>query len=368
MTAAGEPASEGERADLGRAVADLFTAASSEPDVRRVMASADGVDLDLWSAMAGMGLTSLLVPSALGGGGATLGEVAVVAEQAGRFLACVPLLSTTLASATLARLDGDAAREVLARTVAGARPTLVASSPDGAGVAGQRVATRGPAGWTVDGYASLVLDGATATDLVVAADVAGVPGLFHVDPASAGVRRTGSGTLDQTRRLAGIEFRGAAAVPLGDAPATPVLSAAYDVAGAVLAAEQVGGAAAVLDLAVRHARTRMQFGRAVGSFQAVKHHCANMVVLVELARTAAAAATATPLDDADLARAAAVAQSYCAEAFYRCASTAVQVLGGIGFTWEHPAHLYLKRARSGLVLFGDPRSHRRRLGGLVGLG
>ena len=173
-------------------------------------------------------------------------------------------------------------------------------------------------------------------------------------------------SVDQTRRQAELKLDGvkvSAEHLLGEeGHGWPVLSRTLDLALGSLAAEQVGGAEMCLDLSVEYAKVRKQFGRAIGSFQAIKHKCADMLMLVESARSAAFYANAVADEQgADLSEAASSAKAFCSDAFFRCASEAIQIHGGIGFTWEHPAHLFFKRARSSEVLLGDPSFHRERV-------
>jgi alkylation response protein AidB-like acyl-CoA dehydrogenase len=175
--------------------------------------------------------------------------------------------------------------------------------------------------------------------------------------------------MDQTRKLARVEFADTPAQPVGpEGAGWSIIDQVVEYAATALAAEQAGGAQKCLEIAVDHAKNRVQFGRTIGSFQAVKHMCAEMLVQVELAKTAAryAAACAGALDP-DRHVAASMAKSYCSTAYYDTAALAIQVLGGIGFTWEHAAHLYLKRAKSSELMFGDPSFHRRRLLSQLGI-
>ena len=175
--------------------------------------------------------------------------------------------------------------------------------------------------------------------------------------------------MDQTRKQARLEFDGTPATLVGvDGGAGPVLERALQLASVALAAEQVGGAQHVLDAAVDYAKNRIQFGRPIGSFQAIKHKCADMLLEVESAKSAAYyGAWAASVDDEDLPVAASLAKSYCSEAYFHCAAENIQIHGGIGFTWEHPAHLYFKRAKSSELLLGDPAYHRELLAQRLGI-
>jgi len=225
----------------------------------------------------------------------------------------------------------------------------------------------GEDGRRLRGTRMFVTDGAHADLLLLTARTPDGVGLFVVDPTDATVTRTALAGVDRTRRQARIDLDGSPAHMLG-APGSGIaaVTSALDVGCAVLSAEQVGAARRVLDDAVEHACARVQFGRPIGSFQAVKHKLAEMLIEVESARSAAYRAVWTAADPGlDLAPIAALAQAYCSDAFAHVAAESIQVYGGVGFTWEHPAHLYLKRALGDRQLLGDPRHHRERLAELL---
>ena len=330
---------------LRTTTADLLAGASSPAAVRRAMDSETGIDADLWAAMSDAGLL----------GRADFVDVAVVAEELGAALACVPYLSTA----------------VLAAAVVGEVPAGVATVAfvddrgrwDDAGAAVTASPTGG--GWALDGHASFVLDGTAADVLVVAAG----PSLFVVEAGAPGLARSPLATVDRTRRLARLELVGTPARMLGAGGAgRPVLDRALDLGAVALAAESVGGARRCLDLALAHVRSRFQFGRPLGGFQAIQHALADVLVDVESARAAAYAAawTATARPDG-LPEAAAMAKACCSEAFARAAAVALHLHGALGFTWDHDVHLWFKRARSSQLLLGDPAFHRERLAGRIGL-
>ncbi len=175
--------------------------------------------------------------------------------------------------------------------------------------------------------------------------------------------------MDQTRKQAHLEFSSVPATLIGtEDEGWPVLARVLDLAAVALAAEQVGGAQQCLDMSVAYAKVRVQFGRPIGSFQAIKHKCADMLLEVESAKSAAHYAmwVASELND-ELPAVASLAKSYCSEAYFHAAAENIQIHGGIGFTWEHPAHLYLKRAKSSELLLGDPRYHRKLLADRIGI-
>ncbi|RZQ63137.1 acyl-CoA dehydrogenase family protein [Amycolatopsis suaedae] len=278
-----------------------------------------------------VGVAGLGVPEEYGGAGAGLAAWQVVAEETGRVLSPVPFLGSAVLAVTAASACG--AGEVLSQLAEGTVGCLAQG--------GLRAS-----GSTVDGTATLVLDGDTAEIVLAAArDEHGV-GLYEVDP---GVQRQHTPALDETRGLATIEFAAAPARRLGDFAADTV----RDTACAVLAAEQAGSAARALEITVEYTKQRTQFGRPIGSFQALAHRMADLYVLVETARSMAYAATEPAL--------AAAAKAYCSEAFATVAAEMIQLHGGIAITWDHVAHRYLKRAYVGLELFGPPREHLRRL-------
>ncbi|OHV31783.1 acyl-CoA dehydrogenase family protein [Pseudofrankia sp. EUN1h] len=369
-----------EQTELRRTVRDFLDKTSPESEVRRLMETADGYDPDSWRQLAGeLGIAGLTLPEEYGGAGCGLVELGIVLEEAGRSLLCAPLLSTVvLAASTLLALDDEQARaDYLPGIAAGTTvATLALSEAADAGGDPDTITTtaaRDAHGWTVTGTKTHVLDGHTAALLLVAARTgtgagagagagAGIS-VFAVDGDDPGVRRQPRATLDQTRRQADVTFTAARARLLGgEGAAWPVLAHVLDLAAVAVAAEQVGGAARVLDMAVGYAKTRVQFGRPIGSFQAVKHKLANLHLDVESARSAACYALwAAAESPSDLPLAASLAKACCGDAFVTAATENIQVHGGIGFTWEHPAHLYLKRAHSSRQLFGNAADHRQRL-------
>jgi acyl-CoA dehydrogenase len=216
-------------------------------------------------------------------------------------------------------------------------------------------------GWVVDGAAEHVIDARAATLLLVVAETADGVDVLAVDPEAAGVDVEPSPVMDLTRRQAVVRFWSAPARRLGPpGQAAAVVARVRDQAMVALAAEQTGGAARALELTVEHALTREQFGRPVGGFQAVKHLCAERLLDVESMRSLLYTVDDT-LDDEAFAIQARTVRAFCSEAYFRVAATAVQVHGGIGFTWEHPIGLYFKRAKSSELLFGGPATQREEL-------
>jgi alkylation response protein AidB-like acyl-CoA dehydrogenase len=268
--------------------------------------------------------------------------------------------------------DEAAKKEILPGIASGETiATLALTEPNGkwdlSGV--EATATKSGDAWTIDGTKMFVLDGHVADVIIVAARTGAGLSLFKVDGAAAGLTRTPLATMDQTRKQAKLEFSGVPATLIGtDGGGEEVLGRVLDLAVVALAAEQVGGAQKVLDMSVEYAKDRVQFGRPIGSFQAIKHKCADMLLEVESAKSAAyyAAWCAAELND-ELPEVACLAKAYCSEAYFHSAAENIQIHGGIGFTWEHPAHLYFKRAKSSELLFGDPTFHRELLAQRLGI-
>jgi alkylation response protein AidB-like acyl-CoA dehydrogenase len=322
-----------------------------------------------------LGLQGLAVPEQYGGSGFGYVELGIIFEEAGRALLCAPYLaSVALAAEALVRGgDVQAAEEYLPGICDGTLiATLALTEEDGRwdeeGV--RLAATRSAAGWTLTGTKSYVPDGHAADLILVAARTESGISLFAVDGDSPEVVRTPLPTMDQTRKQARIEFAEAPARLLGDeGTAWPVIERTLATAAILLAAEQAGGAAAALDFAVEYAKVRVQYGRTIGSFQGIKHKCADMLVELEAARSAAYSElwALDAGDEGEIRIASALAQACCAEMFTRVAADAIQVTGAIGFTWEHPAHLYFKRAKSSEVLLGTPAYHRELLAAGLGL-
>jgi alkylation response protein AidB-like acyl-CoA dehydrogenase len=362
-----------EQVQLGRATKALLGRIATEREVRRLMATPTGFEPATWSALTGLGLVSILIPEQSDGMGGSLTDLGVVLEEMGRRLIPGPYLSTAvLAVQALLATDPAQAGPYFKQIASGATIATVAVT-EGPGrwseadVAAS--ASRDHSDWRLTGVKTFVPDGASADlILVVARDEDGL-GLYAVSGDAPGVTRSTRPTMDQTRKQATIELSGAPAQRLRTAaPAWDVVAEIIRVGMVAVAAEQVGGALEVLDLVLEHATNRRQFGQPIGSFQAIQHKCADMVADIEAARSAAyyaeqAIATHAP----DAAVAAELAKSYCSDMYRRVTDAAVQIFGGIGMTWEHPIHLYLKRSRSSEILFGTPAQHREVLATLIGL-
>ncbi|WP_369265269.1 acyl-CoA dehydrogenase family protein [Streptomyces sp. R35] len=377
-----------EEQDELRAVLRRFLSEKAPSEaVRRWMESDEGHDPGLWRQMAGqLGLHGLALPEEYGGFGGGPVELGIVMEELGRALLPSPYFATVaLAGQALAVSGDDTAKARWLPAIAdGSLTGTLALAEESGSWNVEDVTTeavRGDDSWRVSGTKMFVIDGHSADLLLVVARADTGPALFAVDGGASGVTRTRLETLDPTRRLARIDLDGAPAQRVGpEGDATAYLRTVLDLAVVALAAEQVGGARACLDAAVEYAKVRVQFGRPIGSFQAVKHKCADMLLKVEGARSAVYHAMsvaaegvgdlpvpATAGSAGELPVSAALAAAYCADAFTHAAKENIQIHGGIGYTWEHDAHLHLKRAKSSEQLFGSPATHRGRLADLVGI-
>jgi alkylation response protein AidB-like acyl-CoA dehydrogenase len=348
---------------------------SPESEVRRLMDTTDGYDPAVWSQMADqLGLQSLTIPEEFGGSGFTYVELLVVLEEMGAALLCAPFFSSVAlgANALLTSGDDEAKKSYLPGIASGETiATLAITEENGkwdfSGI--ELAATQKDGGWVLNGAKMFVIDGHVANLIIVAARTGAGVTLFAVDGDAAGLTRTPLPTMDQTRKQARLQFADTPAALIGtDGGAEAGLSKTLDLAAVALAAEQVGGAQHVLDASVEYAKTRIQFGRPIGSFQAIKHKCADMLLEVESAKSAAYYAAWAAAEDSDeLPVVASLAKSYCSEAYFHSAAENIQIHGGIGFTWEHPAHLYFKRAKSSELLLGDPSYHRELLAQRIGI-
>ena len=364
-----------EQEELRRIVRQFLEDKSPETAVRELMATEKGFDDAVWNQMAEqMGLQGLIVPEDFGGSGFSYVELIVVLEEMGRALLCSPYFSTVVLAANTLIHAGDTAAQAAhlpgiasGATVATLAFTEVNGRWDEAGITAT-AAAKGDA-WVIDGHKMYVLDGHVANLVLVAARTAAGVSLFAVDGDAAGLTRTALSTMDQTRKQARLEFASTPATLIGiEGAGWSVLERVLDLAAVALAAEQVGGAQKCLEMSVEYAKVRVQFGRPIGSFQAIKHKCADVLLEVESAKSAAyyAGWCASELND-ELPAVASLAKAYCSEAYFHASAENIQIHGGIGFTWEHPAHLYFKRAKSSELLFGDPTYHRELLAQRIGI-
>jgi len=364
-----------EQEELRKTVRSFLDAKSPESAVREQMETEAGFDRAVWSQMGEqMGLQGLHIPEAYGGSGYGYVELGVVLEEMGRALLCAPYFSTVvLAANTLIHSGDEAAKKKYLPGIASGETiaTLAYTEPSGkwdeSGITMQ--ASGKGSSFTLSGTKMFVLDGHTADLILVAAKTKKGTSLFAVEGNAKGLTRTALSTMDQTRKQAKLEFKDVPAEMIGtEGSGWNVLSTVLDLAAVGLAAEQVGGAQKVLDMAVEYAKVRVQFGRPIGSFQAIKHKCADMLLEVESAKSAAYYGMwcASEMND-ELASVASLAKAYCSEAYFHATAENIQIHGGIGFTWEHPAHLYFKRAKSSELLFGDPTYHRELLAQRIGI-
>ena len=363
-----------EQEQLRQFVRSFLEDKSSEAAVREQMDTDKGYDDAVWSQMAEqLGLQSLIIPEEHGGQGFTFVELGVVLEEMGRALLCAPFFSGVLASAAVLNAgDEDAKAAYLpgiasGETIATLAFTEESGKWDEAGITMEASASGD--GHTLSGVKSFVIDGHTANLIIVAARTSAGVSLFAVDGDASGLTREALSTMDQTRKQAKLTFDNTPAKLVGtDGAGWDTMSTVLDLGAVALAAEQVGGAQFVLEMAVQYAKDRVQFGRPIGSFQAIKHKCADMLLEVESAKSAAYYGLwcAAEMND-ELPSVASLAKSYCSEAYFHAAAENIQIHGGIGFTWEHPAHLYFKRAKSSELMFGDPAYHRELLAQRIGL-
>jgi alkylation response protein AidB-like acyl-CoA dehydrogenase len=329
----------------------LLAKHAGSASVRAGMDTELGYDENLWRLLCEqVGVAALAIPEEYGGFGASLVESLLVVTELGRTLAGVPMLGSAVlgAQAVLLSGDGDACERLLPEVAEGTRTIAVCW----AGSNGWNEPGVHADGETLSGTAHYVLDGLHADTLVVVTPT----GLFEVEAAADGVARRSVPTMDPTRKLAEITFTGVPGRRLGTGDPAAVTARLHEIAWAAIAAEQVGAAERCLEMTVEYTKSRVQFGRAIGSFQALKHRMADMYVLVESAKSTSYAATAavaerTPSAAEDVW----AARLRCSEAFSTIVTEMVQLHGGIAITWEHDAHLFFKRAHGDAQLFGTPR-------------
>jgi alkylation response protein AidB-like acyl-CoA dehydrogenase len=344
---------------------------SPSSEVRRLMETTEGFDPDVWKQLsAELGLTAIAIPESLGGQGFSLVELGIVLEEMGRALLCVPFFSSICLAANAIMNAGtpDERATLLPQIASGdLRATLAHIEPSG--------------DWTTDGITlradghkltgkkSFVVDGHTADLIVVAAREGDGVSLFTVPGDASGLERTPLATLDMTRKQADLTFDGVEATRLGAAGAgVDALRKTLEQAAVCLASECVGGSEKTMEMAVQYAKDRYQFGRPIGSFQSIKHKCADMLLRLESAKSAAYyAAWAAADDNEELPVAASLAKAYCTESYFTNSRENIQVHGGIGFTWEHDCHLYYRRAKSSELMLGDPTYHRELIAARLGI-
>jgi len=364
-----------EQDELRKMVKRFLEEKSPETEVRRVMATDEGFDPGVWSMMANeLALQGLGIPEEFGGQGYGPVELYVVFEEMGAALLCSPYFSTVaLASNALLQVGTDANKKQFLPGIASGETIATVALTDEAGDWDlskiKATATGSGDSFKISGTFSYVTDASTASLILVPAKTSKGLSLFAVAGDAAGVTRTLLPTMDQTRKQSKVELKDAAGVLIGtEGGALEGLQTTLQIAASALAAEQVGGAQRVLTNAVEYAKQRVQFGRPIGSFQAIKHKCADMLLDVESAKSAAyyAAWASQEMSD-ELPIAASLAKSFCSEAYFHCAAENIQIHGGIGFTWEHHAHLYFKRAKSSELFLGEPSYHRELLATRLGI-
>jgi alkylation response protein AidB-like acyl-CoA dehydrogenase len=359
-----------EHEDLRKVMRDLLQSHASHEQVRRSTEAPEGYSTELWSLLNDeMSVGSLAVPEDRGGLGFGLGVLAVVLEEAGRALLPEPLLASAVlgARAVSAAPAGSVPDEIVSGVLEG---RLVATVALEANADSALTASSAGSSYTVTGRIDRVLHGAAADLLVVPATTGAEESLYLVDLRGAGVvGRTALETLDHTRRQARVELDAAPAhLVAGPEDLPAVRSELTTLAAVALAAEHVGMIDAMLEMIRTYAGQRHQFGRPLASFQVIKHRLADLLVDLERSRSAARyAAAAFDQDPVSAALPAAVAGAVCTDAVIRTALETVQLHGGVGFTWEHPAHYFVRRALGDEAGFGSARVHRARIADLLGI-
>jgi len=372
-----------EQEALRDAARGFFADHSSPAQVRAAMATDTGYDPTVWQRIgAELGWTAILIPEAYGGLGLGYVELVGLMEEMGAALLCAPFFSTVcLATNVLLLGASEAQRQAYLPGIAAGTTTATVAITEANGrwdASGIELSARQRSDeFLLNGDKTYVIDGHTADLLLVAARTDGAQApvgitLFAVPGSTPGLERRLLPTMDQTRKQAALTFHNVRvpATALLGAPGAgwPVLSGALDLAAIALSAEQLGGAQRCLDMSVAYAKQRVQFGRPIGSFQAIKHKCADMLLRVESARSASYyAGWAASVRESELPALASLAKAYCSDAYFHCAAEAVQIHGGVGFSWEYDVHLYFKRARSSEILLGDATHHRELVARRIGL-
>jgi len=363
-----------EQVEFRTALRRFLSDTSPTTEVRRLMEMDIGYDADVWRQLSqDLGLTAIHIPEAYGGQGFGVSELAIATEEMGRALLCAPYFASTVLAATAilkagsedqkqTLLPGIAAGEIIA--------TLALTEPHGRWQAETVETTAAPSNgaYALNGVKSFVVDGHNADLLVVAARRPGSQGaeglsLFTVAGEAPGLERVLLKTTDPTRKLAKLTFSNVEATLLGDeGSAAGPLRDTLDIAAICLANEMAGGAERLFEDAINYAKMRVQFGRPIASFQSLKHKAAEMLMEVELAKSGAYYAAAAVDDgDTDVSALASLAKANAADTYMQTAIHAVQIHGGIGFTWENDTHLWYKRAKSSEVFLGGSDYHRERL-------
>ncbi len=364
-----------ERQELRDLMRAFLREHASESAVRDLMESADGYDRDVWRRCCDeLELTSLIVPTAHGGVGYGWCELGVVMQEMGARVFPGPFLSTVFATTALLRLCSEPARAELLPVIANGTSlaTFAAAGTDRPGMtrnALQCSNSRDGGRLMVTGRLGFVLDAHIADRLVVLTPLQDREAVLLIDTNDPAVRVTPLLGMDQTRRTSQVDLAGAVAREITSPDLTSdAVGRFFAMVTAALAAEQVGGADEAFQITLEYLQTRVQFGRPIGSFQAIKHRCADLALALENARvTCESALEAADRESGDLVLQAHVAAALCSETYVVVAREMMQLHGGVGFTWEHSAHLYLKRAKTSQMMLGIPEFHRRMVGRELGL-
>jgi len=372
-----------EQEALRRTARSFLADHSSSAQVRAAMQTDTGYDSAMWRRIgAELGWTAILIPEVYGGLGLGYVELVALMEEMGAALLCAPFFSTVCLATNVLLIGAseEQRQQYLPGIAAGdAIATVAFTEPNGRWDASgieMRAEQRG-ASFVLNGTKTFVIDGHTADLLIVAARRGGSQGvegvhLFVLPVNTPGIERRLLPTMDQTRKQAQIILRdvrvSATALIGNQGKGWPILSQTLDLAAVALSAEQLGGAQRCLDMSVDYAKQRVQFGRPIGSFQAIKHKCADMLLRVESARSASYyAGWAASVQDPELPALASLAKAYCSDAYFHCAAECLQIHGGVGFSWEYDVHLYFKRAKSSETLLGDATYHRELVAQRIGL-
>ncbi|NIL77397.1 MULTISPECIES: acyl-CoA dehydrogenase family protein [Rhodococcus] len=355
-----------EQEGIRDAIRGLIGKHSTIDQVRALSESKAGYSREHWTRLVEeMSVTTLAAPEDRGGLGYGMVEIGIILEECGRGLSPEPVYTSAVLGVHALLLAPEPAEDLLTRVFDGSAVATVSTSPRGS----ERIHAHDTgSGWTLDGDAAAVVCGAEADIVVVSARYAGGVGVFAVE-AGTHMNARPRTVLDPTRRQADLAFtRSPARMLASDGDSAAFLDRLRDLATLGLANENTGIIDALLDMTVQYVTTRHQFGRPIGSFQAIKHRLADVLTALERARSAARYAAAVYDENpADARLAIAVAGAVCTDAVVHVAHEAIQLHGGIGFTWEHPAHSYFRRAMGNEALQGDSRSHRARIADLVGI-
>jgi alkylation response protein AidB-like acyl-CoA dehydrogenase len=352
----------------------FMEANSSASEVRRLMGTEQGYDNDVWQALAAsLGLQGLHIPEEYGGQGFGPIELCIALEEMGRCLLCAPFFgSAVLATQAILQAGNEDEKQALLPDLAAGDKiaALAIAEPEGLWDASgiNMTATKKDSTYVLKGVKSFVIDAQIADYIVVIARTPGTTGtsgisFFVVDKSAQDLEIRLLNTIDETRKLSILEFNDVVAKPLGEAGnGGDALDQTLTLCYVALANEMVGGAQKLLESALDYARLRVQFGRTIGSFQVTKHKCADLLLEVELAKSAAYyAAEAAAENSSDRASTASLAKALASDTFMHVAAETIQIHGGIGFTWENDTHLFFKRAKSSEVFFGGPELHRELL-------